>query len=330
MKTIQIGSLSKPVSRISLGCWAIGGGPAWGVEGDAAHAAKKNAIETILACPSVGINMLDTAPGYNFGNSERIIGEAIRGIRREDVCIITKYGLVWDHDGTYFDTVGDTKLYRNLSRESMLQEIDASLERLQTDYVDIYMSHWQSEEPYYTPIAETASTLNDLKDKGKIRGIGVANVTAEQIEEYMKYCKVDIVQAQYNMLDREVEKELLPMCKEKDIVLQAYSPLAMGLLSGTLPRDYKPVAAQLFNRWFQPEKMPKVFAFLEQMKPFMEKYHCKMADLSLAWILAQDKHIVLLSGANTPEQIIENAHAADVEIEQKDLAIMRELAEAVG
>lgn len=330
MKTIHISSLGKPVSRISLGCWAIGGGPAWGVEGDAAQAAKKNAIETIRACPDVGINMLDTAPGYNFGNSERIIGEAIRDMSREDICIVTKYGLVWDREGTYFDTVGDTKLYRNLSGESILREIDASLERLQTDYVDIYMSHWQSEAPYFTPVAETASVLNDLKAKGKIRGIGVANVTAEHIEEYMKYCKVDIVQAQYNMLDREVEKELLPICKEQDIILQAYSPLAMGLLSGTLPHGYKPVAAQLFNKWFQPERMPKVFAFLEQMKPFMQKYGCKMADLALSWILAQDDHIVLLSGANTPEQIICNAHAADVEIEPDDLVVMRELAEAVG
>ena len=113
MKTIRIGSLDRPVSRISLGCWAIGGGPAWGVEEEAAQAAKKNAIDTIRACPSVGINMLDTAPGYNFGNSERIIGEAIRGMNREDICIITKYGLVWEREGTYFDTVGDTKLYRN-------------------------------------------------------------------------------------------------------------------------------------------------------------------------------------------------------------------------
>lgn len=245
MKTIQIGTLDKPVSRINLGTWAIGGGPAWGRDPAKQAEEECKSIATICACPEVGINMIDTAPGYNFGNSERIVGKALRQIGRENICIVTKFGVVWDRKGALFNKVGDTQLYKNLSRGSVLHEIDQSLERLGTDYIDVYMSHWQSVEPYYTPIQETMELLNELKAQGRIRAIGAANVTPQQVEEYLKYGSLDIVQAKYSILDRGVEQDLLPLCRAHHIALQAYSPLEMGLLSGALPRDYKPVGAQI-------------------------------------------------------------------------------------
>lgn len=329
MKTIKIGDLGKPVSRMCLGTWAIGGGPAWGQDPAKAAADEKNAIDTIQTCPKVGINMVDTAPGYNFGNSERIVGEALKGMNREEMCIITKFGIVWDRKGALFNKVGDRQLYKNLSRDSILHEIDESLKRLGTDYIDVYMSHWQAVEPYYTPISETMELLNELKEQGKIRAIGAANVTPEQVREYCKYGKLDIVQAKYSILDRAVEDELLPACKENGVVLQAYSPLEMGLLSGALPRDYKPVGAQCNKKWFQPENLPRVFDFLDQLQPLREKYNCSIADLAMAWILAQDEDVVLLSGSTKPEQIRQNVHATEFDLSPEDAAMMREMAEAL-
>ncbi len=330
MKYLKIGQLESPVSRISLGTWAIDGGPAWGQDAAEQAAAEERSIQTILTCPQAGVNMIDTAPGYNFGRSEEIIGKALRQMKRESVCITTKFGLVWDREGAPFNKVGDRQLYKNLSRDSILREIDASLKRLNTDYIDVYMSHWQAEEPFYTPIRETMAVLNDLKAQGTIRAIGAANVTAAQIEEYLQYGELDIVQAKYSILDRAVEEDLLPVCRKNGVILQAYSPLEMGLLSGTLPRDYRPVGARSTKKWFQPENLPRAFAFLDCLEPLCEKYCCSVAGLSLAWLLAQDERIVLLSGASAPGQISGNARASDIRLSPEDVAAMRRLAESLG
>ncbi len=324
MKTVKIGTLDKPVSRMGLGTWAIGGGSAWGGDKD-----KADSIATIQQAPKLGVNLIDTAPGYNFGNSECIVGEALKGMNREEVAIITKFGVVWDRKGSLFNKVNGRQLYWNLSRESILEEIEKSLERLGVDYIDIYMSHWQAVEPYFTPISDTMDVLNELKAQGKIRAIGAANVSPAQVEEYLKWGDLDIVQAKYSVLDRGVEDELLPICKEHGVALQAYSPLEMGLLSGALPRDYKPVGAQIPKKWFQPENLPRVFDYLDQLKPLCEKYDCSIADINMAWILAQDEKVILLSGATTAQQISQNTRSTEIELSAEDVAMIRDLAEAL-
>lgn len=325
MKTIKLGTLDKPVSRMGLGTWAIGGGSAWGGDKD-----LQESISTIRKAPELGVNLIDTAPGYNFGNSERILGEALKGMDREKVVIITKFGVVWDREGSLFNKVNGRQLYWNLSRESILDEIDKSLERLGVDYVDVYMSHWQSVEPYYTPISETMEVLNELKAQGKIKAIGAANVSPSQVEEYIRYGSLDIVQAKYSVLDRAVEDELLPVCKAHGISLQAYSPLEMGLLSGTFPRDYKPVGAQIPKKWFQPENLPKVFDFIDRLRPLAEKYNCTVADISMAWILAQDEKVILLSGSTTADQISQNVRSTEIDLTPEDVKLIRDMAEELG
>ena len=179
MKKMKLGSTGTDISRMGLGTWSIGGGPAWGGDHD-----LKVVVDLIRECPKLGVNLIDTAPGYNFGNSEKIVGKALQGMNREDVVIITKCGIIWnDRKGSLFNKVGDTQLYKNLSRESILEEIDQSLERLGTDYIDVYMTHWQAVEPYFTPISETMEVLNELKAQGKIRAIGAANVDVNHIKE---------------------------------------------------------------------------------------------------------------------------------------------------
>lgn len=322
MKKIKLGKTGMEVTRMGLGTWAIGGGPAWGGDKD-----LKQCIDTIASCPELGINLVDTAPGYNFGQSEKILGMALSQMDREKVHIITKCGIVWNRQGSLFNKVGDVQLYKNLSPESILEEIDWSLERLGTDYIDVYMTHWQSVEPYFTPIGETMEVLNDLKAKGKIRAIGAANVTPEHIREYLKYGDLDIVQAKYSVLDRQTEEELLPICRENGIVLQAYSPLEQGLLSGTYTKDYKPQGAQCNKRWFQAGNMERVIDMLDTWHTLCDKYNCTIPSLALAWVLAQGDFITILSGACAENEIRENVKAAELEIEKEDIQWMREMAE---
>ncbi|MDO4328493.1 MAG: aldo/keto reductase [Lachnospiraceae bacterium] len=322
MKKIKLGKSGMEITRMGLGTWAIGGGPAWGGDKD-----LQQCIDTIASCPELGINLVDTAPGYNFGQSERILGKALSQMDREKIHVITKCGIVWTRQGSLFNKVGDTQLYKNLSKESILEEIDLSLERLGTDYVDVYMTHWQSVEPYFTPIGETMEVLNRLKEEGKIRAIGAANVTPEHIKEYLKYGDLDIVQAKYSVLDRQTEEELLPICKENGIVLQAYSPLEQGLLSGTYTKAYKPQGAQCNKKWFQAGNMEKVIDMLDAWKALCDKYHCTIPSLALAWVLAQGDSITILSGACAEKEIRENVRAAELELEKDDIQWMRELAE---
>lgn len=328
MKTMKLGKTGLDISRIGLGTWSIGGGSAWGGDHD-----LEQVVNTIRQAPKVGVNLIDTAPGYNFGNSERILGKALEGMKRKDVVIITKCGVTWDQEmkGDLFNKVNNIQLYKNLNTASVKKEIDESLERLGTDYVDVYMTHWQAIEgtEYYVPIQKTMDLLNDLKAQGKIKAIGAANVDIHHIEEYLKWGQLDIVQAKYSILDRGIESEIIPCCKENGVTIQAYSPLEMGLLSGTMPRDYKPVGAQIPKKWFQPDNMQKAMDMMDRWKPLCEKYNCTIANLALGWILAQGDFLNLLSGATTVEQIEENVKSAELGLELEDIAYMRELAENI-
>ena len=328
MKTMKLGKTGMEVSRMGLGTWSIGGGSAWGGDHD-----LQTVVDTIVEAPKLGVNLIDTAPGYNFGNSEKILGMALQKMNREDVKIITKCGVTWDQEmkGDLFNKVNGIQLYKNLNSDSIKREIEESLKRMGTDYVDVYMTHWQSIEgsEYCVPIQKTMEVLNDLKAQGKIKAIGAANVDIKQIQEYLKHGELDIVQAKYSILDRGIEDEIIPCCRENGVTIQAYSPLEMGLLSGTMPRDYKPVGAQIPKKWFQPDNMQKAMDVMDQWKPLCEKYNCTIANLALAWILAQGEFINLLSGSTTVDQIKENVKSTELELEPADVAMMRDMVEEI-
>lgn len=325
---MKLGKTGMDVSRMGLGTWSIGGGSAWGGDHD-----LQTVVDTIVEAPKLGVNLIDTAPGYNFGNSEKILGMALQKMNREDVKIITKCGVTWDQEmkGDLFNKVNGIQLYKNLNSDSIKREIEESLKRMGTDYVDVYMTHWQSIEgsEYYVPIQKTMEVLNDLKAQGKIKAIGAANVDIKQIQEYLKHGELDIVQAKYSILDRGIEDEIIPCCRENGVTIQAYSPLEMGLLSGTMPRDYKPVGAQIPKKWFQPDNMQKAMDVMDQWKPLCEKYNCTIANLALAWILAQGEFINLLSGSTTVDQIKENVKSTELELEPADVAMMRDMVEEI-
>lgn len=325
MEKVELGKTGLYISQIGLGTWSMGGGPAWGNK----DKNLQECIDTIKSCTDIGINLIDTAPAYNFGRSEEIIGLALREMKREDVHIITKCGIVWTREGSLFNKVGDIQLYKNLSKESIIDEVGRSLERMGTDYIDVYMTHWQSEEQYFTPIRETMEALNDLKAQGKIKAIGAANVTKEQISEYLKYGQLDIVQAKYSILDRKAEEELFPICKENDIVFQAYSPLEQGLLTGKLTKEYIPIGAQSNKKWFQSKNMGRAIDMVDKWSSLCHKYDCTVPNLALAWILAQGKFINILSGASSIEKLKDNVKSTEIQLLPEDERWMRKLAQSI-
>ncbi|KAA3662679.1 MAG: aldo/keto reductase, partial [Calditrichaeota bacterium] len=203
------------LSVLGLGTWAIGG-PwqwGWGPQDD------RDSILAIRASLDGGINWLDTAPVYGFGHSEEIVGKAVKDIRKE-VFIATKCGLVWDDQ---------KKVRRHLSAESIRVEVEASLKRLQTDYIDLYQHHWMDDN---TSVNESWGELVKLRDEGKIRFIGVCNYDVANLNKCLKLAPVDSLQPPYSLLDREIEKELLPWCVKNTAGVLAYSPLQNGLLTG--------------------------------------------------------------------------------------------------
>lgn len=323
---MRIGNIEADVSRIGLGTWAIGGGPAFG-----GADTSETGTATIKEALKVGVNLVDTAPGYNFGRSEEIVGQAVKG-HRDQYVIITKCGLVWNAEGSFFNKVGDVVLNRSLAPESIDRELALSLERLQTDYIDIYMTHWPAIEPFNTPIKDTVEHLMSLKKDGVIRGIGAANVSPDQVKEYLKHGELDIVQMRYSILDRAVEKELMPLCIDNGVTVQAYSPLEMGILAGAVPRGYAPPAgnARAGKKWFEPKNLEAALDMLDAWAPLREKYDCTSADLAIAWILHQDPNITVLSGSTTPAELSSNVRALSVDLTDEDASWMREYAESIG
>ena len=209
MKTTRLGSSGIACADVGLGTWAMGGWM-WGGSDDAA------AVAAIRASLDAGVSLIDTAPAYGLGHAETLVGQALVG-RRHEAVIATKCGLVWHtQQGTrFFDEEGQP-VYRHLGRESIFHEVEQSLKRLQTDYIDLYITHWQDAT---TPVEETMGALLELKQQGKIRAIGVSNVDAPTLTEYLKHGPVDAIQERYSLIDREIESTLLPLCRQHDIAV---------------------------------------------------------------------------------------------------------------
>ena len=215
MEFVDIPGASLKVSRIALGTWAIGGWM-WGGTDEA------EAIGVIHEALDHGVTLIDTAPAYGFGRSEEIVGKALaEGGRRKRVLIATKVGLDWKN----------RQPFRSAGRARIQKEIEDSLKRLRTDVIDIYQVHWPDPN---VPIEETAAAMADLQRAGKIRMIGVSNFSPAQIEAFRKVAPVQTVQSPYNLFERAIEGDVLPYCRDRNIVTLAYGSLCRGLLSGRM------------------------------------------------------------------------------------------------
>jgi len=299
-------------SAIGIGTWAMGGWMWGGTDAAASIAALQASIDN-------GVNLIDTAPGYGLGLAEELVGKAIKG-RRADVVVATKCGLNWRHGkgNHFFDELGK-KVYRYLGRDGILHEIDESLRRLETDYIDLYITHWQDPT---TPVEETMSTLLDLKKQGKIRAIGVSNVSPEDLAAYLAVGPVDAIQERYSMLDREIEQTLLPICKAKDVSTLSYSSLALGLLSGKIgpERAFKGDDLRKDNPRFSTRNREHVAAFAKAVEPIAAAHEASVAQLVIAWTITQPGITYALCGARDPGQALENAKAGRLSLDAADLA----------
>lgn len=319
MKYRELGGSGFKASVVALGTWVMGGGVVWGEDPD-----DEESIRTIQTALDMGVNLIDTAPVYGFGRSERVVGIAIRG-RRDKVILATKCGLWWeDERGSEIGVFDGRPIRRSLRPDTIRIELENSLKRLGTDYIDLYQTHWQAIEPEKTPIAETMGCLMELKREGKIRAIGVSNVTLEELKEYVSYGDISSNQPRYSMLYREIEKDILPWCIDNNIATLAYMPLEQGLLTGKIgmERIFRTGESRNnynWNPWFKPENRARVIAMLNGWSDLTKKYHCTIAQLVIAWTVAQPGITHALCGARTVSQVEENVVAGKLEVETEDL-----------
>lgn len=314
MKTREIGQSGLTAGVLSMGAWAIGGGSWWGENDDSAS------IRTIHSALEQGLNWIDTAPVYGFGHSEQVVGRALKD-RRSSAVLSTKCGLQWrNKEGSHPFSKDGHEVYRNLSAQSIRQDLEDSLRRLQTDYIDIYYTHWQAPKDG-APISETMAELLKMKQEGKIRVIGASNVTTAHLDEYLKYGRVDVIQEKFSILDRRVEASLLPYCEQHGITLQAYSPLEQGLLTGKITMDYQIAAGSVHENkfWWVPTQRALVLKLLNGWEDLTRKYDCSPGNLVIAWTAARSNRLNVLGGARKTEQVLENAKAGSLALEQADL-----------
>ena len=303
----ELGSSGIKVSAVGFGAWAIGGWM-WGGTDD------EKSLAAIGAALDHGVNLIDTAPAYGYGHSEELIGRAIAG-RRDQVVLATKCGLIWDREeGSFFfhsDEHGVTrhpatkKFYRCLRPDSLREELDRSLARLKTDYVDLYQTHWQDPG---TPLEDAAAELLRLKEQGKIRAFGVCNTT---VEEMQAYGPIASDQEKYSLLDRKIEGGSVAYCLRQGIGILAYSPLANGLLTGKIrpDRKYGPGDLRRGNMRFSATGVERVNAMLRELEPLAARRGVSVAQLVIAWTFAQPGIACALCGARDAAQAIENARA---------------------
>ncbi|MCB5714708.1 aldo/keto reductase [Lactonifactor longoviformis] len=325
MNLLSIGRSGIRTPYISMGTWAIGGGTWWGENDDAVS------VRTIEEAVALGIRWFDTAPVYGIGHSEEVLGKALRG-RRSEVILSTKCGLEWDYETPCFHKVMEGKnVYRDLSPQGIRKSLENSLLRLGSDYIDILYTHWQTPDPALYPLEETVETLMSLKKEGKIRAVGASNVTPEIIRSYCRYGQLDVIQEKYSILDPHIARDLVPVCRELGVSVQAYSPLEQGLLTGKVTADtiLSPEDIRNKNHYWQQENRKHVLRLLDDWKPLTEKYSCSLANLIICFTAASMKELNILCGARRPEQIRDNAKALTLEIEPADLLSMQKQANAL-
>jgi aryl-alcohol dehydrogenase-like predicted oxidoreductase len=327
MQHRKLGKSDLQLPVITFGAWAIGG-LFWGGNDD------NDAIQAIHAALDNGITAIDTAPAYGSGHSEVLVGKAIAG-RRDQVKILTKCGLRWDDTSGEFHfnqpapDGSSVTMYKNVRADSIFYECEQSLKRLGLDVIDLYQVHWPSAT---APAQETMGALVRLREQGKIRQIGVCNYSGKQVTEAAEHAPVASNQIKYNLLDRDIEKDALPLCRELSIGVICYSPMALGLLTGavTMDRQFSDSDIRVRLPWYQPANRRRVLDALESIRPIAQAHQATLGQLAVAWVLAQGGITTALVGARNAKQATENAAAANVKLSAQELAAIRGAFEAIG
>jgi len=310
MEYRQFGKTGIEVSAIGFGCWEIGG--TYGRIDEAQFArAVQQAVDN-------GITCFDTAEAYGMGVSEEALARAL-GSRRRDVSIVTKFGVGYE----------EMPSRRDSGRARVLTSIEKSLQRLQTDHVDVFLVHWPDPA---TPLDETVRALDDIVRQGKTRFIGVSNFRLAQIEDCMRLRPIDVVQYGWNMFDRRMQAEIFPYCAVHQIGVTAYGSLAYGMLSGTFhtgmwfdENDWRSKGGMLgnlnlFRTLFGPEHFPRNLAAVEDLKRLAAKYGKTLPQFALRWTLSSPVVGTALVGFREPAEVTENLGALGWTISAADMA----------
>jgi len=301
MEYRQLGKSSLRVSTVAFGCWQMGG-RFWG---------KVDESETIAAVHKaldLGINFFDNADVYGLGHAEEVLAKAL-GDHRKDVIIATKVGWRWDESGN---------AAKDLSSKHILEAVEASLRRLETDYIDLYQTHLPDPD---TPVEETMEALQKCVESGKVRYIGVSNVTADILKEYLRFGRIESLQPPYNMLRREIETDLLPLCVEHQIGVIVYEPLARGLLTGKFTADttFGDEDLRKNDKRFQGEEFLKNLAIVKKLKEIARANGKTVAQLAIAWVLSNPAVTAAICGVKHPSQIEESAGGAGWRLSNEEL-----------
>jgi len=299
MQLRTLGLTDIQLHPIIMGTWQAGKKMWAGID-------DREIVRAIRTAYEHGITMFDTAEAYGNGHSERNIAEALQNVRDRVV---------------YADKV----FPNHLGYEQVIDACHRSLKNLKTDYMDVYYIHWPSgsfgSRP--VPVKETMRAMNDLKQQGKIRAVGVSNFSLTQLKKAVQYGRIDCFQPPYSLFWRHVETDALPWCVEHDMSICAYSPMAQGILTGKFGPGHKFQKGdhRFRNRLMQKDHFDRVLQALEQLKPIAQRYQVSLAQLALAWVISQPNTFAV-AGARNAEQVIENVKAADIRLSQADLKQM--------
>lgn len=293
MRKRKFGNTKLEVTPVGLGTWVFGGWP-W-KETD-----EKECEKALEAALELGVNLVDTAPVYGFGRAETIVGRVLKrtGLR-EKVVLATKFGLCWSGEK-------QKKIWADISRKNLLREIDESLKRLQTDRVDIYQIHWPDVK---NPLSATMETLARLKEEGKIGVIGVSNFNVSQMKEAIRHAPVESLQPPYNYFNRDVEKEILPFCVEKNIGTLTYGTLCKGLLTGKFGADNRPKDTVRSGSWdpvFSDAHYGDSLREVDKLKKKAAEEGLTVGEWAIRWTLEQPGVTCALVGARNANQVREN------------------------
>lgn len=317
MEYRKLGNSQLELSTITYGAFAIGGNMWGGNE-------KKDSIDSVRASIDHGVTTIDTAPFYGFGLSEEMIGEAIKSYDRSKVQLLTKFGLVWDGSNNgkgdfFFDADDNGKkvpVFKYSSKENVIKEIEESLKRLRTDYIDLLQIHWPDST---TPISETMEAVETLLQQGKIRAFGVSNYNVSQIQEAQKTVQIASNQVAYSMLNKSIETDLLPFTIAENIGIIAYSPMERGLLTGKYFTDGKLKENDHRNGYFGKFDLQQVKTLVEELSSLANSKHISISQLVLRWTTLQKGISIVLAGARNAEQAISNAKAMDFDLSASEL-----------
>ncbi len=305
MEYVRLGSTGLKVSRICLGCMSFGGGIEWALSEADSRPIVKRALDG-------GINFFDTADVYSLGESEQILGRALKdfGVARDEVVIATKV----------YQPMGQDPNQRGLSRKHIMHSIDDSLKRLGTDYVDLYQIHRFDRD---TPIEETLEALTDVIKAGKVRYIGASSMAAWQFgkmlhtSDTLRLSRFVTMQNNYSLIYREEEREMIPLCRDEGVGLIPYSPIGGGLLAGSrrlgTPRSHSPMARDRFNR-------PSDEAVIDAVREVAAGRGVKPAEIAIAWLLAQPGLTAPIVGATKATQLDDPIAAVSTQLTAEEIA----------